>query len=208
MVLILRIATCILVAASIDWFGSDCFDETPKSAKPQNLDIGEQLPFGDKAAATHLEKDAKTPERGVRWSLSSGDNREVGSESFEGAPLLLIFHRGIECEHCAEQIRLISQHQKDFERLGIQIVAISPTLPQEEKLKSLVRKWEIQFPVLKDPKMAVFEAFHSKRGDDPLHGVFIIDSNGKTLWGSVSNSAELDIQRILRLCDSLTRSSR
>src|SRR5205809_296892 len=70
------------------------------------------------------------------WQLTDGDRKAVSRADFKGRPVLLIFYLGSSCPHCVEQLGLLEAEGKQFQALGINIIAINsenvagPTKPR------------------------------------------------------------------------------
>lgn len=73
-------------------------------------------------------------------------------------PVLVVFYRGGWCPYCNMQIHELSRRAPDFEKLGVQLVAISVDKP--DKAAVTQASWTIPFPVLSDPDAKVHAAWN------------------------------------------------
>jgi peroxiredoxin len=132
------------------------------------------------------------------WQLKGLAGQTVGLRTFLDDPVIVVFHRGFACEHCAEQITVLAKHQEAVSAAGIELIAICPDLPGQQDLMRICRDAGIRFPLLADPKLATFRSFGClDRDGDPLHGVFLIDRAGRIAWSKVGQEPELAVDEIL-----------
>ena len=103
-----------------------------------------------------------------------------------GQPTVLVFYRGGWCGYCNRQLEELKQMQPDFQKMGYQILAISPDRP--ENLQATVDKLDLTFPLLSDSEMQAADAFGlSYRLDDRTvseyksrYGVDVETASGQT----------------------------
>lgn len=93
-----------------------------------------------------LEKGNKLPE------LIFEDEKKlsISTLDFIGKKTLYMFYRGNWCPLCMAQIKEISHQYKELDKLGVQIVLISPQ--PHSYSTSLAKKFEVPFIFLTDPK--------------------------------------------------------
>jgi len=121
------------------------------------------------------------------------DGKTVSSTDYTSKkPTLFIFYLGYECGHCVEQITAFSKAAADFEKAGIQLVAITlePTTIAgniREKL-GLKKDQPLPFPILSDTSKAAFKAVlaHDDFENELLHATLLIDTTGKQRWQDIS----------------------
>lgn len=131
-----------------------------------------------------------------RWSAHDSRDRVVSSEGFRGRPLLLVFHRGLSCVHCAEQLQTLNEHYDRFREVGLDVIAISQYLPDDQDALATIR--EFRFPVLVDDQLFSFKKFDCIGNDGvPLHGLFLIDREDRLVHEERSEVAEVDVQRLV-----------
>jgi peroxiredoxin len=87
----------------------------------------------------------------------SGGPVSLGS-LYAKKPTYVIFYRGGWCPFCNMQIHELSKAAPEFEKRGIQLVAISVDKPTEEAKTQA--KHGVPFTILSDPKMKALHAFH------------------------------------------------
>jgi peroxiredoxin len=117
-------------------------------------------------------------------------------------PVVLNFYRGGWCPYCNLELRALQKALPDITRLGAQLVAISPQIPDESL--ATAEKHALAFPVLSDVGSVTAKAYgiafdlaeelrpiytrfgHAlpdKNGDDswvlPIPATYVIDRDGK-----------------------------
>jgi peroxiredoxin/N-acetylneuraminic acid mutarotase len=167
----------------------DKYEQPPKAApaapKPTSTSTA-QAPPADRG------NDAKTagPSPAPAWSLSDGFGKTVSLSQFKGRRLVVIFYEGYGCIRCMEQLNSFAKKSREFEELGIDIVAISTDTP-EDLNKALVdyqKEGGFPIPLLSDNKLEIFKAYGCIDFDNqPLHGTFIIDVKGRVRWRDIGN---------------------
>lgn len=80
------------------------------------------------------------------------------SSLYAKGPTYVVFYRGGWCPFCNMQIHELSKAAPEFEKRGIQLVAISVDKPTEEAKTQA--KHGVPFTILSDPKMKALQAFH------------------------------------------------
>lgn len=71
-------------------------------------------------------------------------------------PTLLIFYRGSWCPYCNTHLGELKTIEPDLEKLGYQIIAVSPDLPQN--LKKSVKEHNIDYTLVSDSKALAAKA--------------------------------------------------
>ena len=169
----------------------------------QNVEIIDG-PMAQCVQATGAES-AKDRRSGPSWVLKDPDGRTFAGADLRGEKTLLVFHRGLSCLHCAQQLLSIAERRKDFLREGVKIVGISPSLPPENELQKLRVENNLAFTLLADPEQKVFAAHGCLSSDDEvLHGIFLIDRQGTIIWSNVSETPFTDLDRIMRIAREAT----
>jgi FtsP/CotA-like multicopper oxidase with cupredoxin domain/peroxiredoxin len=122
------------------------------------------------------------PQTVARWELPDASGNLVSSDSSDGQSTLLILHRGLECEHCAGQLKDLAQRGLEFKDSQVRLIAISPVLPADSLQLSFKSLGKFEFPMLLDRDKQVFKRFGClDRDGDPLHGAFMITSDYRVL---------------------------
>ena len=192
------------------------FEETRKLAfaMDRDLPIAKRLDALAKTLGIEGDWPAAAPKRtdsGVRpdiatlgpvhWSAPAApvfeantlENQRVKSSDFTAKqPTLFIFYLGHECGHCVEQMQAFAKAAADFEKAGIQLVAITLENPQaaagiRAKL-NLKPDQPLPFPILSDSSLEAFKKVraHDDFENENLHATILIDTAGKQRWQDIS----------------------
>lgn len=121
------------------------------------------------------------------------ENKTVKSTDYTSKkPTLFLFYLGHDCGHCVEQMQAFAKAQPDFEKAGIQLVAVTLETPEvaagiRTKL-NLKEGQPLPFPVLSDASLAAFKKVraHDDFENDNLHATLLIDPQGKQRWWDIS----------------------
>jgi thioredoxin-dependent peroxiredoxin len=97
---------------------------------------------------------------------------------FAGRRVLLYFYPEADTSGCTKQSCALRDHRQDLAGIGLDVVGISPDLP--DKQLAFDRKYGLGFPLLSDPDHAVAEAYGTW-GDK-------IRKNGETYVGLIRSS--------------------
>ena len=130
------------------------------------------------------------PYRAPDWSLpdQTGETRLFGE--LKGKPTILLFYLGSGCSHCIGQLNTFGPMTKEFADAGINLVAVSTERAEDlHKTYALAKDEDgFTFPVLADETLATFKSYRAF--DDfetmPLHGTFLIDTDGLVRWQDIS----------------------
>ena len=131
----------------------------------------------------------------------NGLEQKLG-ELGKGRPVVVVFYLGYGCSHCVAQLLALDKDLHYFSELDADIVAISSDSPEHtaEKYKEY---GEFHFPVLADVDYAVSQkwgVYQPESEDKPEfmhHGTFIVDSQGKVIWGAQGKEPFLDNKTLL-----------
>jgi peroxiredoxin len=141
------------------------------------------------------------------WRLRDAAGREVASPDYRGRRLLLVFHRGFECWHCAEQVALLDRAAADFRNLGVDVLVVSPGAGADAS-PSALKDGPGALRLLRDPTLDAFRSFGCFAGGQVLHGAFLIDGDGRVQWARVGDRPVTDIGLILENARKLAGSPR
>jgi peroxiredoxin len=114
----------------------------------------------------------------------------VSLADYHGRPVLVVFYLGSVCARCIEQLNIFAPLTKDFGDAGISIVAVSTDSADGlEKTFSQAREGvAFTFPIVSDSTLSTFKAYRAF--DDfekiPLHGIYLIDAQGRVRWQDIS----------------------
>ncbi len=121
------------------------------------------------------------------------DSKPVKSTDFTTKkPTLFIFYLGHDCGHCVEQMQAFSKTVADFDKAGIQLVAITLETPQAaEGIRAklnLKPEQPLPFPILSDAGLASFKKMRAYDDfeKESLHATILIDTHGKQRWQDIS----------------------
>ena len=119
-------------------------------------------------------------------------------------PVIVVFYLGYGCSHCVAQLLALDKDLHYFRELDADIVAISSDTPEHttEKFKEYGR---FAFPVLADVDYAVsktwgvYQPETEEKSEFMKHGTFVVDRNGKVIWGALGNEPFLDNKTLLHV---------
>lgn len=133
------------------------------------------------------------------WSLKDSDGKEYSLANYKGKPVVVIFYLGAACLHCAQQLAAFAPKSDAFEQAGIAMVAVSTDGADglKESLKAYGK--EFPFPLLSDASKEVFKKYRcfDDFENQPLHGTFLINGDGKILWHDISFEPFMDPEFVL-----------
>lgn len=146
------------------------------------------------------ELDASTTEDALvvapSWELPNAQGNALGSKQLQGNPFLMVFHQGLGCPHCAEQLQGFGHQAGIFRELGLKVVAISADKIPPESMEIYRNEFNVDFPLLFDESRDVFRKFGCGE-DGELHGLVLIDESGMVRWKDVSDTANTNLDAIL-----------
>lgn len=142
------------------------------------------------------------------FTVETGEGLALSRADVIGKPTLVIFYLGFGCLHCIEQLHEFSPRIEEFREAGVEILAISSET--KESLTSGLESYgkPLEVPLHADPEMTAFRSFrcYDDFEEQPLHGTFLIDSDGMVLWQDISYEPFMDVdfalqesQRLLKL---------
>ena len=139
------------------------------------------------------------PTNAPEWTLSDAEQNSVSLSDYRGRAVVVIFYLGYGCLHCAEQLHAFGPKVSEFQAAGIDVVAISSD--DAEGLKNSLEAFDgaIPIPLLADPQLHVFRQFRvfDDFENQPLHGTFLIDSDGRIRWQDISYEPFMDPEFVL-----------
>jgi peroxiredoxin len=113
---------------------------------------------------------------------------------------VIIFYLGHACLHCAEQLQAFAPKYEEYQKAGIEMIAIST-----DDLKGLKISIDtygdepMPIPLVSNDKLDVFKKWrvYDDFEDLPLHGTFVIDPEGRILWQDISYEPFMDPDFVL-----------
>lgn len=168
------------------------FDWHPPRTKPED--------FGPRPELDSLGPFRWQPSPAPSWKLSDAAGQPHVLDSYSGRPVLVIFYLGAGCLHCAEQLQAFAPQAETFEEAGIEIVAISSENQDDLKLSvDLYDDKPLPFQLLCDPQRQTFKSYRAYDDfeDQPLHGTFLIDAEGRIRWQDIGYEPFMDVDFVL-----------
>jgi peroxiredoxin len=143
--------------------------------------------IGDRPDLNALGPFRWSPAIAPTWSAMGADGEWKSTKHYVKKPLVMIFYLGFGCLHCAEQLKEFSPLVDKYREAGMEVVAISSeTMAQlQTGLKNFGT--EMKIPLMANPELDLFREFRCY--DDfegtPLHGVYLIDADGRIRWQDI-----------------------
>jgi peroxiredoxin/N-acetylneuraminic acid mutarotase len=141
------------------------------------------------------------------WSLRDASGKTVSFNQYKGRPVVLIFYEGSGCIRCAGQLNSFARKAREFSDGGIALVAIGTDTPEELRQTRADSQTEaaVPFPLLSDSKLEVFKTYRCVDFDNqPMHGVFLIDAQGRIRSQRISDKPFTDTALVLKEAKNLT----
>ena len=134
------------------------------------------------------------------WQLSDENEKMVTGNDYRGQVHVLIFHLGMDCLHCAEQLNTFAAAKKSFQQNKIPVITISHQTSKTLKQALTAYGKQFPFPMLADPVGSVFKSHRAfdEFNNTPLHGTIVIDSRGKIRWQQIGKHPVMDWQLVLK----------
>jgi peroxiredoxin len=176
-------------------------------------------------AQTCLKEGNKMP----AFSLPNARNEIVSSDKLlKEGPLVINFYRGGWCPYCSLELKAFQDILPEITKLGAQLVAISPNLP--DKSLSSIQKDALSFQVLSDLQNKVARQFglvytldaklqplYKQMGIDlpefngdesyelPLPATYVVDSDGiiKLAFADVDYTKRLEPNKVIDMLNEL-----
>jgi len=146
-------------------------------------------------------------------------------------PTVLIFYRGGWCVYCNTQLSQLKQIEQPLQKLGYQIVAVSPD--KVEKIRETLKKYDLEYMVVSDSDANAIRAFGlAFKVDDPTYAqykkdfgldleehsgkthhilpvpaAFVLDQKGKILFSYVNPDykVRIDSQALLKAAEDAVK---
>ncbi|MEY4565768.1 MAG: putative peroxiredoxin [Planctomycetota bacterium] len=156
--------------------------------------------IGERPALDLLGPMQWSPYEAPEWMVQTSSGEVLSSKQLLGKPVVVLFYLGFGCLHCVEQLQKFEPKLAEFQKAGIEVIAISTeTLASLQQGITNLEK-PLQLRLNSDPQLRMFQAFRCF--DDfeqlPLHGTFAISPEGKVLWQDISHEPFMDPEFVLR----------
>ncbi|QDT07125.1 Putative peroxiredoxin/MT2597 [Rubripirellula lacrimiformis] len=134
------------------------------------------------------------------WGAKMADGTLVAGDQYDGKPHIMIFYLGFGCLHCIEQLHTFQPRMKEFQDMGIDVVALSTESIDELKTGLESFDQEMSIPLMSDSDQHIFRSFRcwDDFEDQPLHGTFLIDCQGKVRWQDIGYEPFNDVDFLLK----------
>ena len=140
-------------------------------------------------------------------TLQDGNGRLVSLHEFRGRPVVLVFYPLDWSPSCSDQLSLYQAESGEFDRYGVQLLAISVDSIYSHGAWAAVRG--LTFPLLADfePKGEVARRYQVWRPEEGFceRALYVIDKDGKIQYSYVSPKLNQvpDIYELYHVLDSL-----
>jgi peroxiredoxin len=124
------------------------------------------------------------------FTATDASGREFRLSDLRNRPVLLKFYRGFWCPYCIAELEQFNRYARDFEKLGVSLIAVSSDRVDELEPFARKHKWRIQ--LLADPTLAIHRLYNvQSRKFTPKRGPFrdlaipttiLLDKEGRVLW--------------------------
>jgi len=165
--------------------------ELVEISKPPSAEDGHAAAGGSKALEQPLR-----PYNAPLWALPDAKGKVQRLTELLDGPALLVFFEGFSCLRCHEQIQALIRLHDQFQQQGTRIIAISSDTI--ESLRVTLGEMDCPFPIVADPEYRAFRQWGCHTGQEPLHGVFLIDAQRSVRWQAISSAPYTNFTRLLR----------
>lgn len=147
----------------------------------------------------------------IAFATEERDEPKRLSTFYKEKPVLLVLSLGADCLVCSDQMIELTRMTQAFRDAGIRVLIV--TAEQPSQLRDWLATYRdaqaeaFPFEVFADPRQVVFKTFGAF--DDfenkALHGIFLIDTQGRMRIQDISYQAQLDIAFLLKEAQRLLR---
>ncbi len=134
------------------------------------------------------------------FAVQDTKEKEVRLKQFSGKPTLVIFYLGFGCLHCVEQLHAFSPRAAEIRAAGIELLAISTENVGSLNTGLASYSKPLEIPLHADPDLTAFKAYRcfDDFEQQPLHGTFLLDADGRVLWQDISYEPFMDVDFVLQ----------
>lgn len=134
------------------------------------------------------------------WVVQTSSGEVFTNKQLQGKPVVVLFYLGFGCLHCVEQLHKFDPKLAEFEKAGIDVIAISTESLEslQEAMKNLEKPLHLKLNA--DPFLRSFQAYRcfDDFEQQPLHGTFAIGPDGKVLWQDIGHEPFMDPDFVLK----------
>ncbi len=141
------------------------------------------------------------PSPAPAFALRNPAGKEISLGDYRGKPVILLFYLGNGCIHCLEQLNTFAPAAKSFEAAGVGLLAISAEsrVAVGKTVENSKSSGGFPFPIVADASHEAFRAYRAHDGFEnmPLHGVFLVDGEGRIRWQDIGFEPFTDVAFLL-----------
>ena len=141
------------------------------------------------------------------WSLVDAHETPLPSPMVSRRPVVLILYLGAGCLHCVEQLHQFAPHVETFAQQGIDVAAVSSESRDslKESLQDFSAKQTFPIRLAADPQLQLFRELraHDDFEQTPLHGTFLIDTQGAIRWHDIGHEPFQEPEFLLQEAERL-----
>jgi peroxiredoxin len=137
------------------------------------------------------ERFSRTDSAGKTWALADLQAR--------GKNVLVLFFLGGKCAHCMQQLQLFGKEYEALRGLNVETIAVSSDDAEATRiLKNNSDGVRFPMPFLADRGLELFKKYRAFDDfeNQPLHGTFLIDAQGKVRFQRISSDPFLEVEFI------------
>ena len=155
--------------------------------------------IGDRPNLDLLGPAQWSPYQAPTWELPDSKGVIFSSKQLHGKPTVLIFYLGLGCLHCVEQLQVFSPMVEQFQKAGMDIIAVSSE--KQTSLRTALANFDktMSIPLLPNPDLDLFKSMRcfDDFENQPLHGTFLIDRFGRVVWQDIGPDPFMDAKFLL-----------
>lgn len=142
------------------------------------------------------------PQQAPAWTMPDHSGKLHSLADYRGRPLLLVFYLGAGCPHCIEQLQAMAPMKKEFEEGGLAVVTVSTDSIEglADTFQVVGARESLPYLVLSDEYKDGFQTYgaYDQLDGELLHGVYLIDPEGRVRWAERGPEPFLNMEFLLR----------
>ena len=135
------------------------------------------------------------------FSLPDRYGKPISAVQADGHSTLIVFFLGAGCPHCIQQLQSLLPLKQEFQDAKINVVAVSTdsVAGLQQTFRVAGADEAIPFPLCSDQDLNVFRKYGSFDSftQKPLHGIFLVDPQGKIVWQNISLEPFMETRSLL-----------